>query len=73
MKRRPIGQRVKITRGPDEFIGQRGTIIDNREMDGLNVMYRVRLDTPVIVEGVGLVEDDIWQGAGLRCLEAGRK
>ena len=32
------------------------------EMDGRTKLYRVLLDKPVEVEGVGLVEDDLWAG-----------
>jgi len=51
--------RVKITGGMDEFIGRTGTVIDE-QMDGRTRLYRVQLDTPVEVEGIGQVSDDLW-------------
>lgn len=60
-----LGQRVKITGGMDEFVGQVGAIIDF-EKDGRMTMYRVQLDTPVNVNGIGKVADDLWAGAYLR-------
>ena len=52
---RPYGQRVKITGGMKEFVGQTGTI---QTKDGRQ--YRVKLDTPVEIPGVGKVKDDLW-------------
>ena len=54
-----IGKHVRITGGMKEFVGQTGTITGS-EKDGSTTMYRVQLDEPVQVEGVGLVEDDLW-------------
>jgi len=59
------GPNVKILAGMSEFIGKTGTIIDS-EKDGRVTMYRVRLDTPVDIPGVGLVRDDLWAGEYLR-------
>jgi hypothetical protein len=54
------GQRVKIMGGMREFVGQTGTIISE---EGSNPkMYRVRLDNPVNIPGVGKVTDDLWEG-----------
>lgn len=67
---RQIGSRVKITAGMAEFVGQIGTIIDNTERDGHARMYRVRLDTPVSIPGVGEVDNDLWQGSGLKAVRS---
>jgi hypothetical protein len=40
------------------FEGQLGTIIDIE--DGRPKMFRIRLDSPVAIEGLGLVRDDLW-------------
>jgi hypothetical protein len=49
--------------------GQTGTVIDAEAQGrGRPTLFRVRLDEPVNVAGVGLVEDDLWQRAGLRTL-----
>lgn len=69
---RPIGQKVKITAGMTEFIGKIGTVIENTEKDGSTTMYRVRLDEPVNIPGVGRVEDDLWSGAGLKTIRPSR-
>jgi hypothetical protein len=66
MKQKQIDQRVKILGGMREFIGRTGRIIDNTETDGRTVMYRVRLDSPVLIEGLGEVQDDLWSGKLLR-------
>lgn len=55
-----IGQRVKVLAGMTEFVGSTGRVVDNTERDGRTTMYRVRLDVPVNVPGVGLVTDDLW-------------
>jgi len=54
-----LQQRVKITGGMNEFVGRTGTVIDE-QMDGRTKLYRVQLDTPVEVEGVDQVTDDLW-------------
>lgn len=61
-----ICQRVEINGGMSEFIGKLGTVIDNTERDGRTVMNRVKLDTPVYIEGVGEVADDLWSGSLLK-------
>jgi hypothetical protein len=63
-----IGQRVKILAGMREFIGKTGEVIDNSDRDGGKPMYRVRLDQPVEVPGVGRVTNDLWGGSALRNL-----
>jgi len=61
-----VGRNVRILKGGGmpEFFGQTGTITDIE--DG---MYRVRLDTPVCIPGVGLVRDDLWEGHFLKTLK----
>lgn len=51
--------RVRITGGMAEFIGQTGTVIAE-QLDGQTKLYRVELDSPVEVEGLGRVADDLW-------------
>jgi hypothetical protein len=64
-----VGRRVRCLAGLAEFIGQTGTVIDAEAQGrGRPTLFRVRLDEPVNVAGVGLVEDDLWQRAGLRTL-----
>ena len=60
-------QHVKIFGGMAEFVGKTGTIVDF-EKCGRNqpTIYRVRLDEPVEISGVGTVKDDLWQGNLLR-------
>lgn len=59
------GTRVKVLGGMMEFVGSEGTVVD-REKDGPVTMYRVRLDVPVNVPGVGWVADDLWAKEYLR-------
>lgn len=63
---RQIGTRVKIASGMTEFVGRHGIIIDNTERDGSAIMYRVELDAPVTIPGVGEVQDDLWSGSHLK-------
>lgn len=65
-----IGQRVKILPGGGmpEFHGKTGVIIEDSEKDGRITMYRVQLDSPVYIEGVGDVEDDLWPASMLKKL-----
>ena len=70
---RPIGQRVIIRKmpfmNPDPFAGRMGTIIDTEKYSRSEPpYYRVRLDVPVEIEGVGLVRDDLWMGQCLRTI-----
>jgi hypothetical protein len=65
---RRCGQHVEILGGMAEFIGKTGRI---RHKEG--GLYRVRLDAPVMVEGVGEVHDDLWESAALKTLPATRK
>lgn len=55
------GQRVRIHGGMKEFHGKTGII--SRKESG---QYRVRLDTPVHVQGVGHVKDDLWDSHHLK-------
>ncbi len=59
------GQRVTITGGMKEFIGKEGTV-RGYEMDAKTKLYRVYLDEPVDIPGVGLVGDDLWSSEFLR-------
>lgn len=54
-------QRVQIKGGMREFVGKTGTIIGKE-----GNQYRVRLDSPVNIPGVGYVEDDLWDGNMLK-------
>lgn len=63
-----IGKRVKICQkqgGMKEFEGKTGSIISH-EKDGHEILYRVKLDEPVHIEGVGKVRDDLWSGEHLQ-------
>jgi hypothetical protein len=55
------GDRVKITGGMKEFIGKTGRV--QAKEDGL---WRVILDSPVEVPGVGRVTSDLWEGRFLK-------
>ena len=70
---RPIGQRVVIKKMPfmnDPFAGRMGTIVGTEKYSrSESPYYRVRLDEPVRIEGVGLVRDDLWMG---QCLKTAR-
>jgi hypothetical protein len=57
MPRQQRTGRVRITGGMREFVGRTGRIV-RLEDHGL---YRVQLDEPVKVEGVGTVHDDLWE------------
>ena len=54
-----IHDHVKILGGMTEFVGQTGVITDIED-DGLTKLYRVSLDEPINIEGIGEVEDDLW-------------
>jgi hypothetical protein len=60
------GQEVRIAGGMREFVGKLGTIVG--EEGTRPRMYRVRLHEPVEAPGVGVVEDDLWQGAALKAV-----
>jgi hypothetical protein len=63
-----IGSRVRIVSGGmSEFHGHTGVVVSN-EHDGPMLLNRVRLDVPVTLPGVGLVEDDLWAGVHLKKL-----
>jgi hypothetical protein len=55
------GDRVKITGGMKEFIGKTGRV--QAKEDG---MWRVILDSPVEIPGVGRVTSDLWEGRYLK-------
>ncbi len=61
MKR--IGQRVRILGGLVEFVGKTGEIVA-KEGD----LYRVYVDEPVDVAGIGRIRDDLWEGSALKTL-----
>jgi hypothetical protein len=63
-----IGQRVTILGGMSEFVGKTGEIVDTENYGGgkSQTYYRVCLDEPVLVPGVGRVTDDLWQKEFLR-------
>jgi hypothetical protein len=61
MKR--IGQRVRILGGRVEFIGKTGEIFAKE-----GNLYRVYLDQPVDVAGIGRLRDDLWEGSALKTL-----
>jgi hypothetical protein len=61
MKR--IGQRVRILGGLLEFIGKTGEIVGKE-----GNLYRVYLDEPVDVAGIGRVRDDLWERSALKTL-----
>ncbi len=62
-----VGTRVKVITPKDRhqdslaklFEDQIGTVSEV-EMDGRTKMFRVRLDSPVEVPGVGSVTSDLW-------------
>ena len=65
-----IGHRVKIIQpkfggSMKEFHGKTGTVT-GIEKDGSTNMYRVELDDPVDIPGVGKVSDDLWAGQHLK-------
>lgn len=54
---RAMQQRVRIKGGMKEFVGKTGIIVSKE-----GSQYRVRLDNPVEIPGVGRVSDDLWDG-----------
>jgi hypothetical protein len=74
-----IGRSVMIFGGMQEFAGRTGTILDVERHEAVSARgptvagpayYRIRLDHPVEIPGVGLVEEDIWNRAGFRLINA---
>lgn len=61
---------VQLTSGLKEFVGKVGTIVGLEDLGrpGDNRLYRIRLNTPVRVEGVGVVRDDLWERQGFKLL-----
>ena len=55
------GTAVKIKGGMKEFVGKTGYIM---QKEGKH--YRVKLDTPVEIEGVGKVTSDLWEPSLLK-------
>jgi hypothetical protein len=53
--------------GVREFDNAVGSIVDVEISMGMR-MYRVELDEPVIVPGLGPVRDDLWEGSLLELL-----
>ncbi len=61
------GQRVEILGGLGAFVGKTGRVTGPREYkDGQTWLHRVTLDEPINVEGVGVVEDDLWSSEFLK-------
>lgn len=56
-----VGKRVMIIGGMKEFHGKTGRI-SHIEGEGRDRAYRVHLESPVHVAGVGKVHSDLWQG-----------
>jgi len=59
MRTAKLFQRVVIKGGMAAFVGKTGRVV-NIERDGSTKMYRVRLDVPVEIAGIGKVTDDLW-------------
>lgn len=59
---------VRILEGHTALIGKTGVIVDK-----VGRQYRVNLDTPVEVPGVGLVAADLWMPAALKVLKSAPK
>lgn len=59
-------QYARPLRGLDLAFEKRTGVVIAEEMDGRTRMYRVRLDEPVEIGGVGTVYDDLWSGKYLR-------
>jgi hypothetical protein len=47
-----------------EFEGSYGAVVDMER--GIPTMYRVKLDRPVFIAGVGMVRDDLWHSSYLK-------
>ena len=58
-----VGKRVRITGGVGEFVGKTGVI---EWFDRSSSTYRVCLDEPVFVSGVGMVRARFLAGKYLR-------
>ena len=57
---------VRILEGLAPLIGKTGVITDKE-----GKLYRVKLDEPVEVDGVGIVTDDLWMPAHLKVIRPG--
>ena len=62
-----MARRVKIMGGMAEFVGKTGMA----EREGS--FWRVELDHPVEIPGIGIVTDDIWKGYYLKTLRSSSK
>ena len=60
-------RQVKILGGMKEFVGKTG------EAQKEGRMWRVYLDTPVTIPGIGTVRDDLWEGRFLRTIRPARE
>ncbi|SEP09835.1 hypothetical protein SAMN02990966_03957 [Rhodospirillales bacterium URHD0017] len=54
---------VKILEGVQQLVGQTGVIVDKEDKH-----YRVKLNQPVEVPGVGLVTSDLWLPSALKVI-----
>lgn len=59
---------VKILEGVTQLVGQTGTIVDKE-----GNQYRVKLDTPTEVDGVGLVSSELFMPSVLKVLRSAPK
>jgi len=66
-----VGQRVQIMSGMREFVGKTGTYHGDFEKDGSTKLYRIVLDQPVMVPGVGFVGNDLWSKDHLQNVRRG--
>ncbi len=64
--RRMMGDRVQIVGGMKEFHGATGRVVGAERLG--EIMYRVELDAPVTVPGVGRVTDDLWAARYLKAV-----
>ncbi len=58
------GQRVKILRGMNDFVGKTGRIISKE-----GKQFRVKFDEPIEVQGIGKVTSDLWDGNMIRTIK----
>jgi len=59
-------RQVKIIGGMKEFHGRTGTAVREGKM------WRVYLDEPVLIESIGYVADDLWEGHLLKTVKVPR-
>ena len=53
-----------------EFVGKVGRIQMRESGSGASALYRVVLDQPVSIPGVGAVRDDLWESRFLKTVRA---